>query len=281
MKQLAAFALALVAAWTVHAHDKVLRMVYKESGKPPYMQAAPDSSGLYLDLVSAAATRIGYRVEMVRVPKARSYQMLKRGAADLYPALAYNTERGAFLAYLRSGLHRDESYFGLTATGVPDLRGVADIKQFALTWIYERGSSLAPIAEAAQVPHTAVNNLTLGQAVTMIRSGRPVFYRVVDEDYDDYLEHHHLKSLDALGVQIHKNCFAPLSAPLYVGFSKASPLYREETNPGYDKTRPLSATNLPYRLRPGSVPFQLGKAMDEMVRSGEVALMLKKYGVSQ
>lgn len=277
-----AFALCgspLAGAQSVPADAPVLRMVYKESGKPPYMQKAPDNTGLYTELVGEALRRIGYRLEVVRVPKARAYLLLQRGEAELYPALLLNAHRGTFLAFLRNGLHRDEEYMGLTGSSVEPLRSLADLNKHGLQWIYDRGSTTEQEAAAAGVPHAAVSNLDLARAIDMAAAGRPVFYKVVDDDLGDYLDAAKLKSLDGLPVRLHDSLFKPVSAPLFIGFSKSSPLYKEEANPQFDPHKPLSYLNYPVRPTPNSVPERLGRALDAMVKDGTVAALRRKFGV--
>lgn len=255
----------------------VLRLVYKESGKPPYMERAPDSTGLYTDLVAEAVRRIGYRLEVVRVPKARAYLLLQRGEAELYPSLLINAKRGKFLAFVRNGLHRNEEYLALTPASVAPLRSVQDITLHGLSWIYDRGSSAEQDAAAAKVPHYAVSNLDLARAIDMARAGRPVFYKVVDVDLSDYLEANKIKSLAHLPVRLHETLFQSVSAPLYLGFSKVSTLYQEEANPAFNADKPVSFANYPTRLVADSVPDKLGKALNAMVLDGTVEALLKKY----
>lgn len=280
--QLVLTVLCLLAAGTTtlaQSDRPVLRMVYKDAGKPPYMQKAPDNSGLYADLVGEALRRIGYRLEILRVPKARAYLLLQRGEAELYPALLLNAKRGEFLGFLRNGLVRDEEYLGLTPATIAPLRAISDIRQHGLAWIYDRASATEDDAARAGVAHYPVNNLDLARAIELASMGRPVLYKVVDDDLSDYLDSHNLKALPPGSVRLHEGLFAPVKAPLYLGFSKASSLYQEEPNPSYNSKKPLAHHNYPVHLVAGSVPDRLDKALESMVRDGTVAALLRKYGL--
>ena len=51
------------------SEEKVLTLVYKDVGNPPYMQPSPDNSGLYLDLMTIACEKIGYKLKVLRPPR--------------------------------------------------------------------------------------------------------------------------------------------------------------------------------------------------------------------
>jgi hypothetical protein len=276
MKKRLLFILFLGIA-AVYPQETVLKLVYKDSGKQPYMQTAPDSSGLYLDLIGLACEKAGYRLEVIRVPKARTYLLLETGAADLYPALIFNRDRSEFIAFIKNGLFRQENYYGISAQNIPEIRSYKDLRGSGLIWIIELGGSLKAEAEKNQIDFSSIKDLDISKAVQLISKGRPFFYRAVDEELEDYLAAKKLESLNELGIKMHTGIFLPLDAPLYTGFSRKSPLYREELNPYYNKKIPPGADNLPYRLVKDSVPYRLQEAFDGLIRSGEVGRLLKKY----
>ena len=105
------------------------------------MQKAPDSSGLYLDLMSRAAEKIGFEIEIVRLPKNRTYKMLEIGEADLYASGEFRDYRSDFLFFFNNGLYREQIFYGLTTSGIPELFSISDINKYDHLTILSVGSS--------------------------------------------------------------------------------------------------------------------------------------------
>ncbi|CCO22695.1 hypothetical protein [Maridesulfovibrio hydrothermalis] len=264
--------------YTAVAEERpVLTMVYKDIGKPPYMQVKPDNSGLYLELMTRAVEKIGYELRIIRGPKKRTHYMLKHGLADLYPAAVFRVKRSEFLYYIPNGLYRHESYYGLTGKNIPDLNSISDIRNHKLVWIVELGCSWGEEADRYGVAYSEVKEITVDRALKMLIHKRPFFFRFIKEDLEKYMEANNLKSFEGKGVKLHKFCCHSNKGTLYVGFSRKSPLYSEQVNTAYDPEKPLSADNFPFELVPGSVPYRLKIALQEMIDSGEIASLAEKY----
>lgn len=269
--------LMALAAAPCRAQGRELTLVYKDSGKPPYMAVAPDSSGLYLDMMTRACEKVGFGLKVLRLPKKRTYSLLETGRADLYASAQFRDYRSKFLYYMPNGLFRYEEFWGLTATDIPRISSISDITQYDLLFMVERGSSWPRKAQRHGVPYEEISRLAVADAVTAIRSGRPFFYSLNREKIEAYMAEQGLASLESVGVRIHTECCEDNAAPLYTNFSRNSPHYAEEPNPNYDRQRPLSAENFPYRLVPGSVPYRLQEALREMRDSGETAALVRQY----
>lgn len=263
------------------AHSQeTLTLVYKDIGKPFYMAPAPDNSGLYFDLITAAVEKIGFKLKIIRVPKKRGYSMLNKGVADLYPSTTINKTRADFLFYIPNGLRRIETYYGLTAMSVPELKSVSQINEYGLQWLVELGSTQPKQASDFGVPYNAIKKVEIDKAIKLIQAGRPFFYRVIKRELESYMEENDISDMSAVGIKVHKNCHPNIDVPLYLGFSRYSPHYREQKNINYVDTKPLTIDNYPYELVRGSVPDRLRNALQEMIDNGEVKALQKKYGVN-
>lgn len=264
----------------VFGEKSVLKLVYKGIGKPPYMQRAPDNSGLYYEMIKRAAEKIGFKLEVVRVPKKRSYKMLQRGEVDLYPSGIFHEERSEFLFFIPNGLRRVERYYGITARGVPEIFSISDINKNHLIWLVELGSTLPGQAQLFGVEHYAINDATMEKAIKLINRGnRPFFFRIIQEELDVYMDNQKVTSTEDLGIRVHKKCCESLFSGLYTGFSRFSPHYKEQPNTSYDKSRPLSPDNFPFELVPGSIPYRLKVAFKEMIDDGEILDLKIKYSI--
>lgn len=262
------------------AEQPVLKLVYKDIGKPPYMETAPDNSGLYYDMMKRAVEKIGYKLVVLRLPKKRTYHLLETGEADLYASAVYKDYRAIFLYYFPNGLNRYEVYYGLTSIDIPEIENVKEINKYKLTWFIELGGSNVFDAQKYDVEYIESKDIGIDMAVKLIAGKRRCFYRVLKTDIDKYLKVQKITSMKEVGARLHKKCFKRLEKPLYTGFSRRSPHYSEQPNLLFDTTKPVSVKNFPVEAVPGSVPDKLKKAFQEMIDSGEIAALERKYSVN-
>lgn len=264
----------------VFAEKPSLKLVYKDVGNPPYMQAEPDNYGLHLDIMQRAVEKIGFDLEVIRVPKIRTYKMLEHGDADLYASGEFKDYRSEFLYYFPNGLTRIERYYGITSVDVPEITSMAEINNYGLVWMTELGSSWPREAKVLGIKYAEIKNARIDKAIQLIQQGRPVFFKIIVKDFDEYMIKNNIKSIKDLGIRVHNKCCVDKKAPLYTNFSRFSPWYKEQPNLLYDKTRPLSAENFPFELVPESVPYKLKNALQEMIDAGEIEDLLVKYSLS-
>ncbi|MGL1891390.1 MAG: hypothetical protein OCD02_07150 [Spirochaetaceae bacterium] len=271
--------LMLFIPYFIFSQDKVLKLVYKETGKVPYMQKAPDNSGLYLDLMSRAAEKIGFEIDVIRLPKQRTYKMLELGDADLYASGEFRDYRSNFLFYFSNGLYREEIFYGLTTSDIPELLSISDINRYNLTWEFELGNSWPILAKRYNVKyHQIKDGNVIDKAILLLKAGRPLFFRFTIEEIEEYLKSNNLDSLGSLGIKIHQNLGDKHQAPLYASFSRFSKYYKEQKNIKFNSDKRLGVDNFPVELVPGSIPYKLQSSLLEMIESGEVELLIKKYG---
>lgn len=261
------------------AEERILKLVYKDIGNPPYMQAAPDNSGLYFDMMQRAAEKIGFHLKVIRLSKKRTYYYLESGRADIYASGEFRDYRSKFLFYIPNGLNRVEVFYGLTSINVPEISSISEINNYNLTWILELGSSWPLQAKAFGVEYFEIKNAGIEKAIEFFSINRPVFFKIYKEDIEGYMDKNNLLSMEDMGIRVHKKCCKTNAAPLYTGFSRFSPHYKEQPNLLFDVTRPISAENFPFELVPGSVPYKLKNALQGMIASGEITALKQKYSI--
>src|SRR5512134_3732230 len=98
-----------------------LTMGFKPDAKLPFIAAAPDNAGLYLDLYTRAAERLGCKLAVVREPKRRIHQWMQEGRVDFYPGMKYSPERAQFALFIENGLPGGRA--GLSMADLPEIRG--------------------------------------------------------------------------------------------------------------------------------------------------------------
>ncbi len=268
----------LFLPYLIFSQDNVLKMVYKDSGNIPYMQKAPDNSGLYFDLISRAAEKIDYKIEVIRLPKIRTYRLLELGKVDIYASGEFRDYRSEFLFYFTNGLHREEIFYGLTTSEIPELMSISDINKYDLTWVFELGNSWPLQAKKFNVKYNMrTDGHQIDKAINLLKAGRPLFFKFTNVEINGYLKSQNIESLEEIGIKVHKHCCDSNKAPLYTAFSRFSKHYKEQSNPDFTIDKKLGVNNFPVELVPGSIPDKLKSALLEMIESGEVELLIKKY----
>jgi len=274
------FLFAVTCSASTASEEKILTLVYKDIGNPPYMQPSPDNSGLYLDLMTIAVERIGYKLKILRPPKKRGYRQLERGVVDLYASGEFRENRSKFLHYFANGLSRKEVFYGLTTANIPDLYSISDINLYDLTWIFEAGSSWPEQAVLHNVQYSEIKQPNFEKALTYLQSNRSVFFKIEQQQLKQFLENTDDAYLNKRGIKVHQYCCEPHFAPLYTGFSRFSPLYEEQPNPFFDNSKVTSPENFPSMLVPNSIPDQLKNALQEMIDTGEIDLIKQAYKIN-
>ncbi|GAA3934102.1 hypothetical protein [Litoribacillus peritrichatus] len=244
------------------------------------MAPAPNNEGLYKALYQEVAHNLGCKLSIQRYPKKRTHRLLKSGEADLYPSTGFDNDRAQYLFYIPNGLFRYEAYFGLAPDFINNLKSISEINQYGLTWVFEAGSTTSKIAKAFKVPNKPITKLTDSRAITMLKNGRLIFYRIIKEDYFKYLAAHNLEDLTSLKISTHKSCCKAKSQELYTGISRKSNIYQEEANALFNPGKPLSANNVPYKLSSSSLAYRLASEMRTMVASGRIDALYQQYIVA-
>lgn len=250
------------------ADEKIIRMGYRTTNKLPYIDETPDNSGLYQDLYKEAARRIGYKLEIVRLPKKRVLLQLSEGQIDFYPGFAFNEERAEYSFWFNNGITQNDIV--ISRDDLHDLKTISDLK--GLTYLIALGNPEYLSKELLVDVNThTVAELNLERAIKMLLTKRADFYI-----YEDDTMLYYVKSKKIKGVKFHENLINR-SYVMKVGFSRNSPLFEGNENPNFNKQKAISVENFPYLLKPGSVVEKFKRAIDEMAQEGYTDSLCNYY----
>ena len=249
-------------------------MTFKEGDKLPLIAKNPDNSGAYSELFSLAAEKIGCKITITRLPKKRLHRQLEKGELDFYPGASFSNKRAEYLYYIDNGFTTAE--YGITSINSSEIFNFQQVKEFNLIWLMELGSSKNEPANKNGVQTMPVRFADIEKARYLISKGRNIFYIADKELVDYYLKRTGYRSFKDAGLKVHYGCCGD-KVPMYMGFSRLSPHFKERPNPKYDKTKKLSPSNSPTVIDPGCVAYKLGQALMEIKASGKTAQIYQKY----
>ncbi len=210
--------LPLLLLPTFASADCVLTMGYRTNERAPLIMSAPDNSGLYLELYSEAAKRLGCQLQVVRAPKNRILRGLMDGNVDFYPGFVYSRSRAQYAFFIDNGLPGGQA--GLSHQSMPE---VTDLAQLRGKTVINAMGATDPVAHIADVRLIEIPELTLEKAAFLLEKGRADFYIYNSSSLAYLLRHqpdHQLK--------LHPKCCGG-ERHNHLAFSRASPHYREET----------------------------------------------------
>ncbi len=252
-----------------------LNMVYKDGGKEPLIKKKPKHDGVYFDLFSKAAQKIGCKLKVSRLPKKRLHDMLKKGSLDFYPGASFSKKRAKYLFYTPNGL--DTGEYGITNTAINNLSSYDDLKSYNATWLMEIGSSKQDRANSLGIKTQDRKHFDLDFVSKYInRSKDKNYFYVADKEIVDYYPQKSGKSLSDAGLKVHKDCCGG-DQPMYMGFSRFSANFKEVPNPSYKKSMAISPDNFPTMLDKSSVVYKLAMALSGMRTDGTTSSIYKKW----
>jgi len=254
----------------------VIKMVYKDGGKEPLIAKKPKHDGVYFDLYTAAAQRIGCSLEISRLPKKRLHVKLAEGTLDFYPGASFSKKRANYLYYIPNGL--DTGEYGVTNLSVPDLKSYDDLKTQNIAWLMELGSSKVELAKelGIKAQERTHQDLEIVSKFIMRKPNSNYFYVADKELVDYYPRKSGIKSLTEAGLKVHKECCGG-DQPMYMGFSRFSPHFKEEKNPSYDANQKLSPANFPTIVNKNSVVHRLGMALADLKKENKTADIYQRW----
>ncbi len=244
----------------------VLKMGYRTNERPPLIGEAPDNSGLYLDLYSQAARKTGIELVVVRKPKKRILNDLKSGDIDFYPGFNFSTNRAEYTYYMENGLPGGD--VGISRSDLPPVTRLEQLKGMTLLNAVGAADFLKGIEG---VYEDRLHELTIEKAVQLIRFKRADFYIYDRSSLEYYLRQNNIRD-----IRVHPDCCGG-EKPMYLGFSRKSPLFGEKKNPAFDPSAPVSVDNFPTVLLPDSIAFRLATALAEMKAAGETRAIYDRY----
>lgn len=252
------------------AKNNILVMGYRTTEKLPFIAAAPNNEGIFKDLYTEAARRMGYELQIVRLPKLRIMKSLKSGQIDFYPTLTFDEDREKFVHFARNGLQ--VKFYVIVRSGLKDLQSSKDLKETVQLRSLGSPDFLGAIGlRFSDVKVREITEMDTSKAIKMLQAKRGDFYI-----YEAEVIEHDLKKSNPGGVKIYRNLSMRTEWAL-IGFSKKSQLYKAETNPYYNKSSPLAYNNLPYLLAINSPLKTLEETLENMRKEGFIDQLLKKY----
>ena len=266
MNKISVFILCLLLfSAELQSAENVITMGYKGVERVPLMEAEPSIDGLYYELYSTAAQRIGYTLSIVRGPKKRIYQELKAGEIDFYPGASISVARSAFLYYFKNGLQAGHA--GLSLEDLPDITHLSQLNGLLLKQL--GGHDFLYGIDGVKTKE--VPKLTIEKAVQLLRARRAELFI-----YDRSSLEYYIKIHGEDGLKIHPDAYKG-EEPMYLGFSLNSKYYQGEENPEFKSDEPLSLSNYPHSLSEDSVAYKFGEALQQMSQEGITQQLYEKY----
>jgi len=260
--------LILVISFFNSLNAQTLTMGYRTSERLPLIGNAPNNSGLYFDLYSAAAKKINVELKIIRLPKKRILNKIKDGLIDFYPGLTFTYKRSQFAYYLENGLKGGD--VGISLIDFPLIEKLSQLKgKRVLTAL--GGPDEYLLSNIKGIKLNKVSQLSLKKAIALLRLKRDEFYVYNVSSIKYYLKINNIND-----IKLHPNCCGG-EKPMYLGFSRNSKHYKEIKNPNFDKNKPISITNLPTLISKESLAYKFYKALHEMKESGEINEIVNKY----
>lgn len=244
-----------------------LKMGYRTTARLPNIEAMPSNKGVYQDLYTEAAKRIGCKLEIHRLPKKRVLRDLGRGTLDFYPGLTFREERSLYIHFFPNGLPSAD--IGLTRVEVNEINSFYDLKGMVVLRAFG-GSSVD--ADKYNVTLKTPPELSFDKAIDIILNKQADFYEDEIGTLSYYLKSHPR----ANELKFHLNCCGGLT-DLTVGFSRASPHLKEEVNPDYDAKKDLDYNNFPTRLAKRTIAYRFQEALKQLKEDGFTNNVFQKY----
>jgi len=122
-----------------------------------------------------------------------------------------------------------------------------------------------------------MTKLPMKIAVQALKSNRGDFYVADIEAIDFYQKWESIGSYKKLGLKVHHNAIDKEYVPMYLGFSRKSPLFAEMPNPNYNAANVLSVDNFPTIISKDSFAYRLMGTLNEMKESGETQSIYDKH----
>ncbi|MEH6348096.1 MAG: hypothetical protein V7785_23565 [Bermanella sp.] len=232
-----------------------LVMGYQNKAKPPLINKAPDNSGIYLDIYSLAAQKIDCAFKVIRLPKIRVLQQMKRGIVDFYPGMKFSEERSIYAHFIPNSLTTGR--VGLSLIGMPLITHKTQLAGFSVL-IALGGINYVDEIDGLKVHQ--VLNLDIEKAAKMLVLKRGHFFAT-----DPFVVDNFLKNTKEAIYKKHPNCCGGIK-PMYIGFSKKSEYLIEMSNPKYNKELAININNFSHILKKDSIAYEFGAAVREVVK---------------
>ncbi len=246
---------------------KTLIMGYRTTEIPPLINE-DDDEGLYKDLYQEALRRLGYQLEIVRLPKLRVIDALKDGSIDFYPRFNFTLERSEYIYYIENGLFQKDVL--ITTYDKEEINNLSQLENM----VFGKNLGAPSYFDEDSVEGLVVKEyaeLDLERSINML-----IFKRIDFTIFDYSSLIYYLKENEISNIKIHEN-FLKKKNIMHLGFSKKSKYYQDIPNEEYDNEKEISIQNYPTTLKEGTLPYKLQKVLQEMVLDGTTDKLFRKY----
>ncbi|MCE0558890.1 transporter substrate-binding domain-containing protein [Motilimonas sp. E26] len=255
--------------WQVQTQAQAceITMGYRTTARMPNINAKPNNAGLYFDLYTAAANKIGCELKVVRSPKNRILRGIADGSIDFYPGLTFTKERSKDIFFYDNGIPAAD--VGLTRKGEPKIKSYDDLQEKI---ILAALGSPGPQSTMYKLQFKRPPELTFDRVIDLILAKQADFYM---DDFGTlyyYLIQHPRQS----DLMLHMNCCGGITR-LKLGFSKNSPHFKAVSNLSYDPALPLGVDNYPIKLDEESIAYKFHMALLALEEDGFTNTLYKDY----
>jgi hypothetical protein len=261
---------------TLSYAECTLKMAFKMGSKEPLMADSPDNTGIFKDLFTVAAERVGCRLKIERLPKQRVHAGLAAGTLDFYPGASFSISRSEYLHFMKNGLQTGE--YGISSFSLPPIKNLKELAQYKnVIWLMESNSSKMEEAIKYGIPFQKVHYLNIDSVLRFINK-RPqykYFYITDKEVLDAFVNTHH-RQLSDYKLQVHPDCCQKNQA-MYLAFSITSKHFSIEKNPNYNPSQKISFDNQMFFPDKKSIAYKLREALNDMAREGVTENIYQKW----
>ena len=247
-----AFSLLFMAS--AQSQSCELVMGYQNKAKLPLINKAPNNAGIYFDIYSLAAQKIDCGFKVIRLPKIRVLQEMKRGIVDFYPGMKFSEKRSTYAHFIANGLTTGR--VGLSLLEMPLITAKEQLTGYSVL------IALGGINYMGEIDGLKVHqvlNLDIEKATKMLKLKRGHFFAT-----DPFVVNNFLKNTKEPLYKTHPDCCGGIK-PMYIGFSIKSEYLIEVSNPQYNKELAISINNYPDMLKKNSIAYRFGVAVRQVV----------------
>lgn len=263
------FLLLIVFVLPSFSFSETLVMGYRESAREPLIGPIGDNKGLYYDIYSLAAKRLGVTLEIVRYPKKRILVLIKEGKVDFYPGFRFTEERTSLVYYLENGI-LDGGDIGLSRMDFPTITDLHQLKNKKV--LVSRGGATSDLVSKIDgIKLHTVSKLDVKKATQLIHLKRDDFYIYNKKSILYYLKKNNINNM-----KLHPNCCGK-EKPMYLAFSRNSKHFDELISLDFDELSKVSILNNPTRIKKESLAYKLYLVLKQMKDSGEIDKLSNKY----
>ena len=278
-RQKVAFFIFILSVFSIPYADEsgkpvTLRMVYQDVDKSPFMQEAPDNSGIYLDIYSAAAEKLGWDLVISRFPKKRALLNVMSGEDnnDFYAIRKLSDSTSAEeidkLYWFYTGMTREYVYVSRIDT--PEINSLEEFRKYTLL----TGSVPVSIESSIKDNFNANVVLIAGGHIERLAEGlrikRGDLFNIDSITARVFIEHSDIKDIKIQNSAFMSSLEINNNVKLTMAFARSSPLLDLSPNPNYDKTKPVTVDNFPVIADPECPAAKFAAVVNELALNGTI-----------